>query len=326
MLSWAMSFAIMRSKKLSSMGSCAASLQHCFRERDTPNADAERTHENEHRDATSVDQAMGKLREALPDKRRKDAVLAVEYVMTASPDWWTRATPDQQREFFDRAEGWLAEKYGRQNIITSTIHRDETTPHLSAFVVPITADGRLSAKEFIGNRDKMNRDQTTFADRMKSLGLERGIERSKAKHKTIQQHYTDLNKKTALYVPQIGHEDLEPRQYKPRSMVERIKPAFETQQQVLDRVNEDIAKQYARTAAWATKAEHQERQNRELQRQNVQLQKDHMRLSETIKSIASGTREQALALVDQMRNVWQERQAAKELKERERSQERDRGR
>ncbi len=36
-------YAIMRCKKLATMGSVAAALQHCYRERETPNADAERT-------------------------------------------------------------------------------------------------------------------------------------------------------------------------------------------------------------------------------------------------------------------------------------------
>jgi len=31
-----MAFAIMRAKKLSGMGSVAASMQHCYRDRDTP--------------------------------------------------------------------------------------------------------------------------------------------------------------------------------------------------------------------------------------------------------------------------------------------------
>lgn len=43
---------------------------------------------------------MGKLRALLPEKRRKDAVLAVEYVMTASPKWFTEATPEQEKAFF----------------------------------------------------------------------------------------------------------------------------------------------------------------------------------------------------------------------------------
>ncbi|WP_308370368.1 plasmid recombination protein, partial [Serratia marcescens] len=79
-------------------------------------------------------------RERLPEKRRKDAVLAVEYVMTASPEWWNTASSDQQQGFFTRSGEWLADKYGADNIVTATVHRDELTPHLSAFVVPRTAD------------------------------------------------------------------------------------------------------------------------------------------------------------------------------------------
>lgn len=98
-----MAFAIMRAKKLNSMGTVAAALQHCYRDRETPNADQERTPYNDHLAARSTDEAMGKLRERLPEKRRKDAVLAVEYVMSASPEWWQTASADQQREFFKRS-------------------------------------------------------------------------------------------------------------------------------------------------------------------------------------------------------------------------------
>ena len=56
------SYAIMRCKKLSSMGSVASSLKHAYRERETPNADSSRTPDNEHRAASTTDEAMGKLR------------------------------------------------------------------------------------------------------------------------------------------------------------------------------------------------------------------------------------------------------------------------
>ncbi|EIH8589667.1 plasmid recombination protein, partial [Escherichia coli] len=95
-----MAFAIMRAKKLTGMGSVAASLQHCYRDRETPNADQTRTADNEHNAAKSTDEAMGRLRELLPEKRRKDAVLAVEYVFTASPEWWEKADQEQQKDFF----------------------------------------------------------------------------------------------------------------------------------------------------------------------------------------------------------------------------------
>ena len=88
-----MAYAIMRAKKLANIGSVAASMQHCYRERETHNADKERTPDNQHLGAKNTDEAMGKLRALLPEKRRKDAVLAVEYVMTASPEWFAKATP-----------------------------------------------------------------------------------------------------------------------------------------------------------------------------------------------------------------------------------------
>ncbi|MGN5152826.1 plasmid recombination protein, partial [Aeromonas enteropelogenes] len=93
-------FAIMRCKKLSGMGSVAASLKHCFRERDTPNADPERLRHNMHMAARSTDEAMGKLREKLPEKRRKDAVLAIEYVLSASPEWWINADSGRKADFY----------------------------------------------------------------------------------------------------------------------------------------------------------------------------------------------------------------------------------
>ena len=169
-------YAIMRCKKLTGMGSVASALQHCYRERETPNADADRTPENHCSVSQSADEAMGKLRELLPEKRRKDAVLAVEYVMTASPEWWNEATPRQQAEFFARSEQWLENKYGKDRVVAAVVHRDEATPHLSAFVVPLTQDGRLSAKEFIGGRSKMRDDQSTYAESVKKLFIERGIE------------------------------------------------------------------------------------------------------------------------------------------------------
>lgn len=187
-----MAYAIMRCKKLASGGSVASSLKHCYRDRETPNADAARTPDNEHHGAKSTDEAMGKLREMLPTKRRKDAVLVVEYLMTASPEWWKQATPKQQAEFFHQSKDWLAKKYGADRILVATIHRDETSPHLSAFVVPLTQDGRLSAKEFIGDRAQMTLDQTTYAKAVQHLGLERGIHGSKARHQSIRAYYAAI--------------------------------------------------------------------------------------------------------------------------------------
>ncbi len=184
-----MSYAIMRCKKLKGMGSVAASLQHYFRERDTPNADPERTPDNQYKVGQSVDDTMGRLRDKLPEKRRKDAVICVEYMMSASPEWWKTASKGQQQAFFQQSAAWLVDKYGKENIIGFGIHKDETTPHVSAFVVPMTKDGRLSAKDYIGGRQKLRDDQTSYAKTLEPLGLQRGIEGSTAEHQEVSRHY-----------------------------------------------------------------------------------------------------------------------------------------
>lgn len=255
-----MAFAIMRAKKLNSMGTVAAALQHCYRDRETPNADQERTPDNEHMAATSTDQAMGRLRELLPEKRRKDAVLAVEYVMTASPEWWTKADQEQQADFFDQAHKWLADKYGADRIITATIHRDETSPHLSAFVVPLTQDGRLSAKEFIGNRSKMTADQTSFAKAVEHLGLERGIERSRATHTSIKQHYAAIERAA------VGHVTISPEAVKPQVIKKGIfTRQEETPEAVAERLTAAVTKAYEPTTAKAAESAQNARRSRELQ-------------------------------------------------------------
>jgi DNA-directed RNA polymerase subunit K/omega len=70
----------------------------------------------------------------------------------------------------------------------------------------------LSAKEFIGSKAQMTRDQTTFADAVASLGLQRGIEGSKARHTRIQAFYE------ALEHPVMGHVTISPESTQARTL------------------------------------------------------------------------------------------------------------
>ena len=263
-----MAYAIMRAKKLANMGSVAASMQHCYRERETHNADQERTPDNQHLGAKSTDEAMGKLRALVPEKRRKDAGLAVEYVMTASPEWFAQATPEQEKAFFQRSLQWLVDKYGADRIVTASIHRDEATPHLSAFVVPLTQDKRLSAKEFIGSRDKMRADQTSYAGCVADLGLERGIEGSKATHQTIQQHYAAVQRgvvPTATISPQsIEPRVLEKAGFMAKTMLGRG-DLVESPEMIAERLTKAVNEGFAGAIATASTALQERRRAKEMQ-------------------------------------------------------------
>ena len=60
----------------------------------------------------------------------------------------------------------LENEYGRENILGAAIHLDESKPHLHLDVVPLTEDGRLSAKEIVGGKGKMHKKQTEWLEKM----------------------------------------------------------------------------------------------------------------------------------------------------------------
>lgn len=188
-----MSFAILRLQKLKTFADVGGSLSHNYRNRETLNADADRTHLNDH-DLDTNEKCMSAIRDRIPEKRRKDAVLCIEHLITASPEWDGWGT-SKETEFFEQSKKWLENKYGKKNVVSTTVHRDETTPHLVAYVVPVDEEtGRLNAKKFIGgSRHTLSQMQTDFAVEVKDLGLDRGLQGSKAKHTSIQEYYEKLN-------------------------------------------------------------------------------------------------------------------------------------
>jgi len=187
-----MSFAIYRTAKLKSFGEIGGSLSHTYRTRPTPNAEENRIHLNEH-SLQTYNQCFAAIKNSIPEKRRSNAVLCIEHLITASPDWdgWNTA---KEKEFFDKSLEFVKKKYGSENVIAHSIHRDETTPHLIVYVVPIDEKGGLNAKKWLGGRAKLSQTQTEFANEVKYLGLERGLENSKARHKTIKQFYAEIEK------------------------------------------------------------------------------------------------------------------------------------
>lgn len=60
----------------------------------------------------------------------------------------------------------LENEYGRENIVGAAIHLDESKPHLHIDVVPLTEDGRLSAKEIVGGKGKMHHKQSEWLKQM----------------------------------------------------------------------------------------------------------------------------------------------------------------
>ncbi len=92
---------------------------------------------------------------------RRDSVKFVETLITTSPEF-AKAHESEMPEYFERALDFLKERVGEENIFSAVVHMDEKTPHMHLCFVPLTKDGRLSAKEILGNKKRMIQWQDDF--------------------------------------------------------------------------------------------------------------------------------------------------------------------
>ena len=201
--------AILRIEKLKKTSVSSAGA-HNHRLRETANADPTKTERNTvYVGSSDLRQDVLKRLEALGDITiRKDATIAVEMLLTASPDFFATASQDKQNLWLKSNLQFLKERYGA-NLVNVVIHRDEKTPHLHAVIVPITKDNRLNCKSVFGEKDELSQLQTDYAQAMSVVGLTRGIEKSFAHHKDVKTFYSELktalagNVKPAVKVPKI---------------------------------------------------------------------------------------------------------------------------
>lgn len=188
-------FAILRCAKIKNLGNMGASLQHTFRERETPNADPARIRNNTV--LVGAEDSRGVLdawRDRAPEKIRANAVHGLEYFIGGSPGALNAMSREDQDAYFRRALDWLEERHGKENVLSAVIHRDEATPHMTVMTIPLDDRGRLNARALVGDRGKLSAMQTDFAERVgKPHGLERGVEGSKATHERVQRAYAHLN-------------------------------------------------------------------------------------------------------------------------------------
>lgn len=194
-----MPYAIIRVAKITSQASATSKTEHNYRlqpER-VPNADRAAPHPNQEyvndakKDYWTL--ATERIEQVVTRKVRADQVRAVEVILTASPEAFTRgpdgrAADQSVSNWTARNLEFLQDKYGKENLVSFTLHQDEKTPHIHAVLVPITPDGRLSAKDLF-NRETLSQLQTDYAEAMKRFGMERGVMHSQAKHEPVRRFY-----------------------------------------------------------------------------------------------------------------------------------------
>ena len=202
-----MPHAIARIAKLKS-GNVGASEKHTKRERETPNANPEIDNIRliGQLDTANSPSLETIVRERIGDQTiRKNAVLCVEMLLTASPEYFrpeepSRAgyyEPERLADFQQAVHGWLDDQYG-DRIVRAELHLDEATPHVHAYLVPLDERGKLNCRGLFGGRQKLSQFQDSYANALSPLGLERGIKGSRARHTTVKQYYAAVNKSPDL--------------------------------------------------------------------------------------------------------------------------------
>ncbi|MET4001148.1 MobV family relaxase [Marinobacterium sp. MBR-109] len=187
-------FAIMRTQKLKTFAQITGAGKHVQRLQNTPNANPKLTAQNRQLLGSGNLSADVKayIEQNVQGNIRKNAVLCIEQLLTASPEFFEN-DPDSEKlnAWVEAQKQYIADQWG-DNCVSAVLHLDEKTPHIHAHIVPVV-DNKLNQKKLIGgSKFRMRELQDEYAEAMKHLGLQRGIEKTKAAHTDIKSFYGQI--------------------------------------------------------------------------------------------------------------------------------------
>ena len=148
---------------------------------------------------------------------KKDSVLVLDHLITASPEWMEQQTEETKMKFFEDSVKWIVDEFcgGDDSLLLNArIHKDESNWHLYAATIPIVKNAQrseeelaklkrkprqkeysLNAKKIMGGRGQYSARQQSIEDKIgKKYGLEEREVREQGqakKHKTVQQAKLD---------------------------------------------------------------------------------------------------------------------------------------
>lgn len=184
-------------KTTSSINSIAKHNERNYKNSGPANVDSSMSHLNE----TIVAYSMPTLAEAVDahiaatvtGRKKKDAVRMLEGIMTVRREFFLdengKLDVGKMQAWRDASMQFIYDTFGREHVMSAILHVDETSPHIHVCIVPVTKDGRLSCRDFLGGKQKCSQMQDRYHAAVAHLGLERGLLGSIAKHKTLKEHY-----------------------------------------------------------------------------------------------------------------------------------------
>lgn len=143
---------------------------------------------------------------------RKDAVVMTSTLITSDGEFFNKLAPQEQKKFFESAYNKLKELYGEKNIVSAVVHMDETTPHMHLCSIPLTEQGKLSAKDLFNRRNLLSLQkelpihlQSNGFEIQKGEGGGKHIEINEFKEQTLKSKSKELDNKLS-YIEQKQDE------------------------------------------------------------------------------------------------------------------------
>jgi hypothetical protein len=167
-------------------------------------ADPEKKHLNKNfevfqgREKLSLSKAIqDRVKEGYTSTRkiRANTVMYKTHILTGTHEDMKRIFSNEKtaNDWIEKNKEFINKEFGEKNVVRFTLHLDEKTPHIHAITVPITNDGRLSAKEIVGNKAIMQQRQDRYAESMKDFGLERGVRNTGISHENATAYYSRIS-------------------------------------------------------------------------------------------------------------------------------------
>jgi len=195
--------------KLNGLGGIRHHLLDRERVKTNPNIDLTRSHLNHSIEELSPEHLERNVRQRIKQlhlkrKPRSDAVGLADIIVGASSDFMLQLGTEKREQYFANALYFFQRRYGKENVMYCYCHLDEYNPHVHIGVIPVTKDGRLSARDLF-NPKSLEKLQTDFHQQVSRLyGLERGehharnyleLNQFKAQQakQELQQYTEDLN-------------------------------------------------------------------------------------------------------------------------------------
>lgn len=87
-------------------------------------------------------------------KPRANQNLAIEVVLTGSPEVMNTMAEIQLNHWVDRSLKWAKKTFGEKNIVSAVLHMDEDTPHIHMIIVPIVSGVSRRTASYRRQREK----------------------------------------------------------------------------------------------------------------------------------------------------------------------------